>query len=142
MNSATRRSSKIRRFNCSQPKPNASVLFLVLLIFLVLKIGLFPDHGRSALGAFLVITGAPHLMGGFFTAVGANAISAGAGRRTASTALAAALTHTSARPRALASRACSISSRHIIHLLGSLVISENLIYFISQVPGPGLARSF
>jgi hypothetical protein len=85
------------------------------------KSRLLPCHGRSTLGAFLFITGAAHLMGGSFTTVGANAISAGPCPKTTSSPLstASASAHASACSRSLASRTCSVSSRHFAYLLSN-----------------------
>jgi hypothetical protein len=111
--------------------PPLSSYHFLLLRFPTVRIScswlqvVLPCHGRSTLGAFLLITGAPQFMGCSFTTVGTNAIAARACCKTTSLPLSttssalatAAFTHASSCSRALASRPCSVSSRHFAHLL-------------------------
>jgi hypothetical protein len=107
---------------------------------------LLPCHSRPALGAFLLITGAPRLMGCSFTTVGANAMIARACVKTTSSPLSttslAPGTAASTCACSLAARACSVSSWHFAYLLWSWFNGENLDWFTSQNLVPDLPKSF
>jgi len=88
------------------------------------------DHLGAALGTGYVVTRLTYLMGNRVAARWAFALPTGTRPRTGAALASPATAHacSSARPRTLSCRPCTISSRHLLHLLPNISARQNLFF--------------